>query len=130
MPRAGGDGDVTVSVAIGCKLRRRPEALAGLVLGEQPAEHRAGVRIDEMDLGEIPGGEADFQQRKMPIAVGNFEAAAFDDGGAIALAQGAPLGAGEGQPQRRGIRAGSRHGGPARKRASGVSSISLCRLRL
>ena len=46
----------------------------------------------------------------MPIAVRHLEAAAFDDGGAITLAQGAPLGPSEGQPQKRGIRAGSRHG--------------------
>ena len=64
------------------------------------------MRIDEVDLCEVPGGEADLQQRKMPVAVGDFEAAAFNDGGAIALAQGAPLGAGERQPQCRGIRAG------------------------
>ena len=82
-----------------------------LVLGEQPAKHRAGMRIDEVDLGEIPGGEANFQQGEMPILVGNFEAAAFDDGGAVALAQGPSFGAGEGQPQCRGIRAGAGHGG-------------------
>jgi hypothetical protein len=45
----------------------------------------------------------------MPIAVGDFEPAAFDDGGAIALAQGASFGAGEGQPQRRGVRTRPRH---------------------
>ncbi len=59
-----------------------------------------------MDLCEVPGSEADLQRGKMPVAVGDFEAAAFDDGGAVALAQGTPLGAGEGQPQCGGIRAG------------------------
>jgi hypothetical protein len=44
------------------------------------------VWVDEMNLCEIPGGEADLQQGEMPIAVGNFEAAAFDDGRAIAAA--------------------------------------------
>src|SRR3984885_6445608 len=70
----------------------------------------AGVWIDEMDLGEIPRGEADLEHGKMPITIGYFEAAGFDDGGAIALAQAASFGAGEGQPQCRGIRAGSRYG--------------------
>ncbi len=64
-----------------------------------------------MDQGEVPGGEANFQQGEMPVAIGNLEAAGFDDGGAIALAQGASLGAGEGQPQCRGIRARTGHGG-------------------
>ena len=88
------------------------------------------MRIDELDLCEIPGGEADFQHGKMSITAGDIEAATFDDGGAIALTQGALLGAGEGQPQRCGIRARSRHGGTGKEAASGVSSISLCRLRL
>ena len=40
----------------------------GQIEGEEgfPAEHRAGVWIDEMDLCEIPGGEADLQQGEMP----------------------------------------------------------------
>src|SRR5271166_4943785 len=46
---------------------------------------------------------------EMPIAVGDFEPTTLDDGGAIALAQGAPLGTGEGQSQRRGIRTQPRH---------------------
>ena len=36
--------------------------VGGLVLREQPAEYRAGVWIDQVDLCEIPGGEADFQR--------------------------------------------------------------------
>ena len=63
-----------------------------------------------MNLCEIPDGVANLQQREMAILVGHFEAPGFNDHGAIALAQAPPLGAGEGQPQCRGIRAGSCHG--------------------
>jgi hypothetical protein len=36
------------------------------VLREQATQHGTGVRIDEMDLGEVPNGEANFQQAEMP----------------------------------------------------------------
>ena len=32
-----------------------------------------------MDLCEVPCREADLQQREMPIAAGNFEAATFNE---------------------------------------------------
>ena len=64
-----------------------------------------------MDLGEVPGGEADLQHGEVLVAVWYFEAAAFDDGSAVAAAQGPSFGAGEGQPQRGGIRTASCHGG-------------------
>jgi putative transposase len=75
--------------------------------------------IDDLSLARLNEAtqawvEQDYNRKhhsEMPITIGYFEAAGFDDGGAIALAQAAPFGAGEGQPQRRGIRAGSRHGG-------------------
>ena len=86
------------------------------------------MRIDEVDLCEIPGGEAHLQQGEMAIVVGDFEPTAFDDGSAVALAQSAPLGAGEGQSQRRGIRAGPRHvgaGEEARERRVVDLAVSL-----
>src|SRR4051812_679024 len=98
MPRAGvGNDGATGSTAasvpvVGCRPRRRPEALAALSCGNRrQSKHGAGVRIDKMDLGEIPDGEAHSQQGEMPVAVGNLEAAPLDDGGAVTLAKGSPL---------------------------------------
>ena len=72
MPRAGGGdgwrdgGGGGLAVFGGDWLQAAAQAggVGRLVLGEQPAQNRAGVRIDEVDLGEIPGGEANFQQRR------------------------------------------------------------------
>ena len=114
----------------GCKPSAQAVGVGGLVLREQPAEHRAGVRSTRWTWVRSQAAIADLQRGEMPILVRDFEAAAFDGGGAIALAQGAPLGAGEGQPQRRGIRAGPRHGGAGEEACERRSSISLWRLRL
>ena len=41
------------SMAIGPQAATQSGGIGRLVLWEQPAKHRAGVRIDEMDLGEV-----------------------------------------------------------------------------
>ena len=79
-----------------------------------------------MDLAEVPAGEAHLQAGEMPVAVGHLEAPALDDDGAIAAAQGAPLGAGEGQLQRRAVRAGSRDLGTGEEAGDrGVAELGM-----
>src|SRR6516225_3874994 len=62
----------------GDRLQRSAQSagVPGLVLREQPAEHGAGVLVDEMDQGEVPAGEAQFEAGEMAGAVRHLEAAA------------------------------------------------------
>src|SRR5204863_8232553 len=68
--------------------------VAGLVLRIEPAQHRAGSFVYEVDAAEVPVGIANLKLGQMPVAVGNLEAAAVDDEGAVALACCAVIGAG------------------------------------
>ena len=83
--------------------------VAGLVLREQAAEHacrcagrRGGLRSGPRRRSGPP------TWRDADTGFGTSKRRAFDGDGAVALAQGAPLGAGERQPERCGIRAGPR----------------------
>src|SRR5258707_11409325 len=73
--------------------------------------HRAGAFVDEVDRGEIPTGEADLDAGEVSVAVGDLEAVPLDDDGAVALALCATISLGEGELQRRTIRARSHHVG-------------------
>ena len=112
MPPADLDG---LALAGGWRCRQlveRPAQAAGvfgLVLWIEPAQHRAGAAVHQMDRREIPAGKADLGAAQMAVAVRQLEAAARDHHGAVALALGALLGAGEGEPQRRAVRARPRH---------------------
>jgi len=70
-----------------------------LVLWEQPAQHLAQTFVDQMDLCQVPGRIADIEASEMAILVRHLEAAAVDGDGAVALALGALLGPGEGDPE-------------------------------
>lgn len=59
--------------------------VAGLVLREHAAQQRAGMFVDEVDLREVPRGEADLKQCQMAITARYLEPAPFDDDGAVAL---------------------------------------------
>src|SRR4029450_3020761 len=78
----------------------QPTGVLGLVLGKQAAEHLAGALIEEGDKGKIPVRIAPLELGEMTVVVRHLEAATVDNAGAVTLALHAPLGPGEGKPQR------------------------------
>ncbi len=48
--------------------------VAGLVQGIEPAQERAGVRIDQVNLAQIPGGVTDLDAGEVTVPGGDFEA--------------------------------------------------------
>jgi hypothetical protein len=62
-----------------------------LVQGREGGEERAGVRIDEVDVAQIPARVPDAQLRELAIAAGDLEAPALEREGAVT----APLRAGD-----------------------------------
>ena len=61
--------------------------------------------IDEVHLGEVPARVAHQYTVQVPERVRHFEAVRIDDDRAVATPLGTPLGAREGQAQRRAVRA-------------------------
>jgi hypothetical protein len=96
-------------------LARPSEAVGVAAAVEQQAaiEHGAGVLVDEHDLTQVPGGEADRQAVEVTEAVGDLEAPAGDADRAVASALGAHLPGGEGEAEIVERRRGPADAGPA-----------------
>jgi len=66
-----------------------PVGIAVFVQGVEPVEQEPGVGIGEVDLTEIPGGEAHADPLEVPVSGGDFEPPTFEADGAVAAALGA-----------------------------------------